>query len=749
MGKFAILTLTLLFSVVLSAGLTFAGSSDFWLQCGTVSCPANNPPTCTKTMGKNTYYCCPISSWSTASDCAAATVTFLQTGLSLDSSGTVLTVDGINYIYSDLPLSFTWPTGSSHTFSWSSPVSSTVAGKRYAWTSTSGLSTSQADTLTVPAGGGTVTGNYETQYQITFSQTGILPDSIGTVLTVDGTDYTRTGLPVSFWWPTGSSHTFSWSSPVSSVSLVCVFDLVDCFTGTQYLWTSTSGLSTSQADTLTVPAGGGTVTGNYKAQHRLLMRVSPPGSGTTNPAVGEYWYDSGTSLSISATPDVPANAFLSWSAKGAGSYFGPANPASITMNGPIAEFANIDCPECGPPPPPPPPPPSCVLLSASITNCAGGTCEPGETVSMSASFSGTCTSDANTYFQIDAKSADGLCDLQFSGGDLSGITSINPTISGTTYTGTWTVPPIAPDCSGRTIYAYASRIWSGQPGIGTPLSTGIQDAVITDSSPVAGSLVFSSASQTCSYSLALQPIANFDTATKTGTYTDSEYTWVLKATDSSTAGCPSTITYTLPLASIVTTGSCDVATGVYNKASTPPAGIKVTSFTIARGAVSADVLKAYVKRSGNSCTLSFGINDPNQNVADPIFTVSAPPPPGSCNNNGVCEVGETQDSCPDCRTLVTLTPNQILPGQSMTIKIDMTDGRYVKNQKIKYNLFIDGTSWNTALCPISNVDINPTSPPPSVAIVSDNIQAIGQAVCRVPNGLKIGAHTLRVIPSLI
>jgi hypothetical protein len=72
----------------------------------------------------------------------------------------------------------------------------------------------------------------------------------------------------------------------------------------------------------------------------LTMQVSPSGSGTTSPAIGTYWYDSGLSVTISATANA-GYAFSSWSGTGTGSYSGVANPASVTMNSPIAETANF------------------------------------------------------------------------------------------------------------------------------------------------------------------------------------------------------------------------------------------------------------------------------------------------------------------------------------------------------------------------------------------------------------------------
>lgn len=95
-----------------------------------------------------------------------ADVTFDQTGVGTDFTGTVLTVDSTDYDVGDLPVIFTWDVDSEHTFAYASPL--VVDGKRYVWTSTTtGLTTDQSGTITVPEEGGTVTGNYKTQYYLT------------------------------------------------------------------------------------------------------------------------------------------------------------------------------------------------------------------------------------------------------------------------------------------------------------------------------------------------------------------------------------------------------------------------------------------------------------------------------------------------------------------------------------------------------------------------------------------------------
>jgi len=91
----------------------------------------------------------------------------------------------------------------------------------------------------------------EVVWPVTFGQTGVAGDLQRNVLTVDGIDYGITDLPKTFFWATGSNHTFGYHSP-----------LVVASGAKQYEWTSTTGTSTSQSGSITV-AGSGTVIGNY------------------------------------------------------------------------------------------------------------------------------------------------------------------------------------------------------------------------------------------------------------------------------------------------------------------------------------------------------------------------------------------------------------------------------------------------------------------------------------------------------
>jgi hypothetical protein len=175
-------------------------------------------------------------------------VTFAEAGLDATAVGTVVTINGIPEEFTDLPLTVWFGNGSILTYLYSNVISSSTIGKQFILRAVVGPSSPV--TVTGPLN---ITGNYMVQYQVTFNVSGVGIDFTGTVVTVDSVNYTVSGLPVSFWWDSGSSHTFAFHSPlvVSSTK--------------QYVWSSTSGLSSLQSGALNVTASG-SVVGNYVVQ---------------------------------------------------------------------------------------------------------------------------------------------------------------------------------------------------------------------------------------------------------------------------------------------------------------------------------------------------------------------------------------------------------------------------------------------------------------------------------------------------
>ena len=140
----------------------------------------------------------------------------------------------------------------------------------------------------------TVTGAYKTQWQVTFSQTGV-DSSAGsnTVLTVGSTNYAYNALPSSVYVDSGT--TFSWVSPVSGGS------------GKQFVQTGSSGSSPISA--------AGTYSATYKTQYQVtfanqvsivqlperFLQSAQPHTLTHSYHRPTLWVDSGTTYSFSTS----------------------------------------------------------------------------------------------------------------------------------------------------------------------------------------------------------------------------------------------------------------------------------------------------------------------------------------------------------------------------------------------------------------------------------------------------------------
>jgi hypothetical protein len=77
------------------------------------------------------------------------------------------------------------------------------------------------------------------------------------------------------------------------------------------------------------------LTPNFIRQYTLT--VSAETGGTTNPSSGSHKYDSGTAVTITATPN-DGHAFISWS----GDVSGTSNPITITMDSNKSVKANFE-----------------------------------------------------------------------------------------------------------------------------------------------------------------------------------------------------------------------------------------------------------------------------------------------------------------------------------------------------------------------------------------------------------------------
>jgi len=318
-------------------------------------------------------------------------ITFTSSGIGGDSSGTVVAVNGNAKTQSQLPYTDWYSSGSTINYDFSSIVASTQDGKRSAWTATSGLGQSgRTGSLSVNTTG-TVTGTYKVQYQVSVSISPLGGGSVGGAGWYDsGSQCSLTATPASNYrfshWsgdgtgsdnpliltvnitknvvanfvqtaqitvtsnPTGSGfvkvddssittpQTYTWD--VGSQHALEALSSVSGGAGTRYVWTSWSG-GGAQTQTYIVPVSSETITATYQIEYQLTMQVNPLGSGSTTPPEGSSWHVSGTVVNIEAF-SASGYIFSSWTGSGSGSYSGTNNPASITMNGPIAETANFE-----------------------------------------------------------------------------------------------------------------------------------------------------------------------------------------------------------------------------------------------------------------------------------------------------------------------------------------------------------------------------------------------------------------------
>jgi len=96
--------------------------------------------------------------------------------------------------------------------------------------------------------------------------------------------------------------------------------------GTRYAFSSWSD-GGSRTHTITAPSSNATYTAGFTTQYSLTTSGTPANAGTVSPA-GTRWYDSGQSVTVTASP-ASGYSFGNWS----GALTGTTNPATLTMNG--------------------------------------------------------------------------------------------------------------------------------------------------------------------------------------------------------------------------------------------------------------------------------------------------------------------------------------------------------------------------------------------------------------------------------
>src|SRR5271157_3322892 len=260
-------------------------------------------------------------------------VTFdASSNVKLDSAATIVTVAGAAMTAADLPYSGWFNSGSSLSYAYSTTVASTASPTetQYRWGSTSGLDTLQTDTLTV-SGAGTITGNYVTQYDLKFAESGLDSSAEGTIVSVTvgsspAVNVVQNDFTYDFGYvDAGTTVTYAFTSPVASSNSGERFVL------TTPVATPASGFSLS---------GVTTVTGTYGTQYQLTL------SSAHDTPTGADWYDAGSTPTIGMTDTAVSGGagiqyvFTGWSSSDTGSYTGTDASHSVTMNNPITETAS-------------------------------------------------------------------------------------------------------------------------------------------------------------------------------------------------------------------------------------------------------------------------------------------------------------------------------------------------------------------------------------------------------------------------
>jgi hypothetical protein len=143
---------------------------------------------------------------------------------------------------------------------------------------------------------------------------------VGRVIIVDGMSYSS---PRTFDWVSGSEHTVSTDSLQPG-------GLADI----RYRWNSWSdaGMLTH----IVAPVVPTTYTADLSTQ--FFVTTAADTGGSVSPASG--WFDSAQTIQVAAVP-IAGFGFVAWSGAGNGSYSGPANPANVSVQGPITQSADF------------------------------------------------------------------------------------------------------------------------------------------------------------------------------------------------------------------------------------------------------------------------------------------------------------------------------------------------------------------------------------------------------------------------
>ena len=150
-------------------------------------------------------------------------------------------------------------------------------------------------------------------------QVTVATNIMGPTVSVDGgTAFTGSQM---FQWAPNSQHTISTTSPQTNGT-------------TQYVWLNWSD-SGAISHMVSGPSTATTFTANFKTQYQLTTNVNLAAGGTVSPATG--FYDAGSNINITATPNSPQYAFYNFT----GDLGTSSSTLPITLRGPLSETANF------------------------------------------------------------------------------------------------------------------------------------------------------------------------------------------------------------------------------------------------------------------------------------------------------------------------------------------------------------------------------------------------------------------------
>ena len=205
--------------------------------------------------------------------------------------------------------------GTSATATLASATAPGATGVQYAFTdwgtdASGSALTSNAITMNAPK---TATVNWQTQYNLTFTQSGVGTDYTGNLVTVNGNNYDLNGY--STWANQNAVYTFSYA-PQAVVSNIT----------TQYLITGVRSNTTATSVTVSQPT---TVNATYRTQYYLTVT-----STYDSPSPTSAWYDNNTSINAYVSSPASGYSCSGWTGTGSVPASGSSSATTFTITAP-------------------------------------------------------------------------------------------------------------------------------------------------------------------------------------------------------------------------------------------------------------------------------------------------------------------------------------------------------------------------------------------------------------------------------